>query len=182
MLLMVAVVVLQPGRGGSLLLNGLAAGVTSRRAVASYVMGGCGLAFVALLARTHLTLERGAGGVARLVDQGVAHRTVVALADVRAVHLVRGRAGRGVLVGADGSCVASVAMFTRFWTRDDVVDALAAGDIEVVPVHRLTTAVEVEAAYPGSTAWLERHPAALRTIIVLAFVGAVLLLAWYLQF
>ena len=182
MLVFGAVVLVQPSRRGSLLLAGSAAGPTSRLAFLSYAIGAAGLLLTGLVARTHVTLGRGADGHLILFHQGFVHRRAIPLGAVHEIRLVSGPAARAIFLGGNGTAVATVSAFTKFWRQDDVCVALRAASVEISHEHRLNRAVDVEAAYPGTTAWVERHPWGVAALVGLAAIGTVFFVAWLLEF
>jgi hypothetical protein len=173
--------VIQPGRRGSLLLLGLAEGPTSRRAVLSYALALVGVLFTALFARSYLSLLLDDRGRTVVVHQGLLRRRVLVLGAGQRVVLVTGPARRAVLLDADGVFMAALGAFVPFWRRDDVVVLLSRAGVEVVNEHRLNRASEIEAAYPGSTAWIERSRVRLYGVVGLGTIGFVFLLAWFFE-
>lgn len=175
------VVIVQPSRQGSLLVNGLLAGPTSRPAVVSYVLAAVGSLLVWRLARTRLELRPDLLGRPVLVHQSLVRRRVVSVSGVRQVSLVAGPAGRAILLDARGRLVTTTGPSTTFWRRDDVVALLAREGVVVRHEHRLNMPRQIEAAFPGATAWIERHPLRLVGVVVPLTLVAIAALVWFLE-
>lgn len=176
-----AVSVVQPGRRGSLLITALAHGPTSRVALLSYVLAFAGLTLAGLLARSSLALRAGGDGAPVLVHQGLRRRRVVAVRDLGTVVTVNGPARRALLLARDGRLVAVVGVFAEFWRRGDVFEVLRAEAVRLEVENRVNSPAELEAAYPGSTAWVERTRPRLAVVSVVVVLALGMAVAWALE-
>lgn len=134
--------------------------------------------------RARTTVRAGPDEPPQVVVQGAFRRRTVDLAGVRQVRLVtlaRGTSTRrlAVLLDATGRVVATPAAHRGVWTRDDAVTLLLSAGVAVDYEHRLSGAAEVEAAYPGSTTWADRHPRALTVLVLMAIGVAVPAGVWF---
>jgi hypothetical protein len=180
--LLLVVCVTQPGRRGSLLLAGLAEGPTSKKALLSYGLAFVGVLVTALFARTHVALRVADGGQMVLIHQGLLRRRVLSLDAGHQVKVVAGPARRVIILDAEGRLALVLGAFAQLWRRDDVVALLKREGVAVGHEHGLNRASEIEAAFPGSTAWIERSKARLYGVVGAGTIVFVFLLAWYLEF
>ena len=171
--------------GNSLLRTALEHGTGSRQMLA--LLGSWSLVaiwgFLAVI-RSRTTLHAAPGLPLVLVVQGAFRRRSFDLAHVRQVRLVTLSSGSttrqvAVLLDVGGRVVATPPYHRGIWTRDDAVALLRTVDVTVAYEHRLSSPAEVEAAYPGSTTWGDRHPRATLALVGAAVVPAVLGLVWY---
>lgn len=178
---LVLVCLVQPSRHGSLLLTEVLVDPASRAAWTSYALAAVGVTLTLLLARTRLHLTRVDEARLVLVHQGMWRRRVVHLGPGHQVRLVAGPAGRALVLAPDGSLAAVLRTYREMWRRDDVLAALRGAGVEVHNEHRLNRAAEIEAAFPGSTAWFERRPVLLWSLVVPLVVAGVFLVVWLLD-
>lgn len=156
-ILLAVVLVLGPSRRGSLLLTeALQAGLRSRTAVAWAALAASGLVLCALWARSRLVLREEQPGRLVLDRRGLVRRRVHVLGEGDRALVVGGTLRRTLLLDRDGSLVATVGAFPDFWRRSDVVALLDRAGVGLHLETRYRTAGALEAAHPGSTAWVER--------------------------
>lgn len=180
-LMVVGISVVQPGRQGSLLLRAILEGPGSRYAVVSLAFAVFGLTFAALFARSYLSLRSDVHGRTVLVLQGMLRRHEVRLSDVGEVCVIDGPARRVLLLDRGGRVIRVLGSFPKFWRRSDVLVLLGDEGVAVRREILLDRAVDIEAAYPGSTAWIEGSKLRLFGVVIPLVLAGVFLLAWFLE-
>lgn len=180
-LIVVGISVVQPGRRGSLLLHAILEGPGSRYAVVSLVFAVSGLTFATLFARSFLSLRSDVHGRTVLVWQGMRRRHEVRLSEVGEVCVIDGPARRALLLDPSGRVILMVGSFLGFWRRPDVLALLGDEGVAVRREILLDRAADIEAAYPGSTAWIERSRLRLFGVITPLVLLGVVLLAMFLE-
>ncbi|NCT91551.1 hypothetical protein GXB85_11390 [Cellulomonas sp. APG4] len=179
--LIAVVAVVQPGRRGSLLLLAIQEGPGSRAALVSLAFAVAGLALAVLFARGSLSLRSDVHGRTVLVHQGLLRRREVRLSDIGEVCVVDGPARRVLLLDRRGGVIAVLGACPEFWQRPDVHALLGDEGVAVRREILLDRAVDIEAAYPGSTAWVERSKLRLFGVVAPLVLLGVFLLAWLLE-
>lgn len=171
----------------SLWASALEHGPTSRQVLAIIAYWAAVTAWaVAAGVRARTTLHAEPGPPAQLTVQGAFRRRTLDLARVRQVRLVTLASGSAtrqvaVLLDGDGEVVATPTAHRGVWTRDDAVALLRSAGVAVTYEHRLSGPAEVEAAYPGSTAWSDRHPRAVMVVALFPLAVAVLAGVWFFE-
>lgn len=175
-------------RHGNSLLNTALQHGTGSRQVTTLVAYGVGVLAWGVMAalRSRTTLRAVPGRSPELTVRTAFRHRVVDLSPVREVRLVTVASGSRtrqvvVLLDAKGRVVATPPSHRGTWTRDDAVDLLRSAGVTVVYEHRLSAVADVEAAYPGSTAWAERHPRACAALVCVAILPAIVGIVWFFE-
>lgn len=121
--------------------------------------------------RTHVSARRPATGPLVLVVRGPLRGRAVDLSGVRTVRVIFLRTGRvpsprALLLAADGTAVTSAVAPRDYWVRPEVRALLRDAGIATEFRSASLRPREVEAAYPGTTTWVERHPRLLAFVLV----------------
>ena len=140
-----------------------------------------GLTVAALFARSYLSLRSDVHGRTVLVWQGMLRRYEVRLSEVGEVCVIDGPARRALVLDRSGRVIRVVGSFLGFWRRPDVLALLGDEGVAVRREILLDRSADIEAAYPGSTAWFERSKLRLYAVITPPLLLGVVLLAMFLE-
>ncbi|GIG35037.1 hypothetical protein [Cellulomonas pakistanensis] len=175
-------------RAPSVLEHALAAGPGSPQWLAVLGYEVLVVVWTALVLVRSVTTLTGAPGGPPVLEVRSAWRTrVTTLGDVRRVVLVTvaARGGttsqRALLLDDGGRVVGAPAHSRGFWLREDTQALLRGAGIAVDWEHRRSDPRELEAAYPGSSLWTDRHPVLLTVLVVIGCLAGLMGLGWLLD-